>query len=301
MSLDTLEPPVMARGAEEIVELWPDGPPGGKAPYDEQVFRRAVPGGAETLMLRNVSVPTLTLYRPDRARANGVGVIVCPGGGWSILAWEHEGVDIARWLAARGYSAFLLKYRVTGTEPDPVKYEANVAEQMARLEARFAKMEPPRYFTDLIRDENLTAGREMAHVDGQRALALVRERAAEWGVTDGRVGMIGFSAGGFLTADVAMDPGGAPLTFAAPIYGGETTGKPVPADAPPIFIAVAVDDHLLFSVVRGLFEDWTSAKRSAEMHAFARGGHGFGSAQQGMPSDRWLDQFGDWLVDQGFA
>lgn len=301
MSLDMLEPALAPHDAEEVVALWPEGPPGGKAPYDEQVFRGPIAGGGESDMLRNVSIPTLTVYRPDPARANGVGVIVAPGGGWRMLAWEHEGVDIARWLAARGYSAFLLKYRLTGTEPDPARYEAQTKALTDRLTAWLAKVKPPRSFAELITDETLRAGRETAHADGRRALELVRERAAEWGVKDGRVGMIGFSAGAFLTADVALDPGGAPLAFAAPIYGGETGGRPVPADAPPMFIAVAVDDRLLFTVVRGLFEAWTDAGKTAELHAYARGGHGFGSARQGLPSDGWLDQFGAWLVDQGLA
>jgi acetyl esterase/lipase len=301
MSLDTLAPPAAARTSEEVVALWPDGPPGGKAPYDEQVFRRAVAGGAETDMLRNVSTPSLTVYRPDPAKANGIGVIVCPGGGWRILAWEHEGVDVARWLAARGYSAFLLKYRLTPTEPDPAKYEAESAATAARMTARLAAAKPARRFSELVTDEAIRAGREMAHADGRRALAIVRERAAEWGVKDGKVGMIGFSAGAFLAADVAMDPGGAPLAFVAPIYGGDTGGRPVPADAPPMFIAVAVDDRLLFTMVRTLFDDWTDAGKPAEMHAFTRGGHGFGTARQGLPSDGWLSQFGDWLVDQGLA
>jgi acetyl esterase/lipase len=299
MSLDTLEPE--ARSAEEIVELWPDGPPGGKAPYDEQVFRREIPGGRVTNMLRNVSIPTLTVYRPNPAKANGIGAIVCPGGGWSLLAWEHEGVEVAHWLAERGYSAFLLKYRLTGTHPDPETYEKKTAERVAQIEAMVANMKPARSINDLIRDETLREGRRTAHADGQRALALVRERAAEWGVKDGRVGMIGFSAGAYLTVDVALDPGGPQLAFAAPIYGGEVDGRPVPDDAPPLFIALTRDDVLLFRAVRGLFEDWTDAGKSAEMHTYVRGSHGFGTARQGLPVDRWMDLLGDWLVDQGFA
>jgi acetyl esterase/lipase len=301
MSLDTLEPPHAPQKSEEIVELWPDGIPGGKAPFDEQTFRREIPGGRVTNMLRNVSVPTLTVYRPDPIKANGIGVIVAPGGGWSLLAWEHEGVEVAQWLAARGYSALLLKYRVTGTEPDPAKYEANVAAQVAMLEKLIANMKPPRSINELIHDERLRDGRKVAHTDGQRALALVRERGAEWGVKDGRVGMIGFSAGAYLTVDVALDPGGAPLLFAAPIYGGEVEGRPVPDDAPPLFIALTRDDKLLFRAVRGLYEDWTDAGKPAEFHAYERGSHGFGTAQQGLPVDRWMDLLADWLVDQGFA
>ncbi len=285
----------------QVVELWPEGPPGGKADYDEQVFRQEAAGGVVTDMLRNVSVPSLTVFPPDPAKANGVGVIVCPGGGWTILAWEHEGVDVARWLAARGYCAFLLKYRLTPTEPDPARYAEQTAAAMVRLAERLARMKPARRLADLVLDEALKAGRAMAHQDGQRALALVRERAAEWGVNGDRVGMIGFSAGGFLTADMALDPGGPPLAFAAPIYGGETGDRPVPPDAPSLFIAVAVDDQLLFTVTRGLFEAWTDAGRPAELHAYRRGGHGFGTGRQGLPSDGWLDLFGLWLADQGFA
>jgi dienelactone hydrolase len=98
--------------------------------------------------------------------------------------------------------------------------------------------------------------------------------------------MVGFSAGAFLATDLAMDPRGAPLAFIAPIYGGETQGRPVPADAPPLFTVVAQDDRTLFRVVEGLYADWSSADRPAELHIFARGGHGFGVGKRGLPVDR---------------
>ena len=92
------------------IALWPDGPSRGLPGVGAEIaYRNSVPGGRMTTMLRNVSTPTLTAYRPDPAKANGVGVIICPGGGWRILAWEHEGTVVAEWLAARGYTAFLLK------------------------------------------------------------------------------------------------------------------------------------------------------------------------------------------------
>ena len=76
-------------------------------------------------MLRNVSEPTLSVFRP--AKPNGVGVIVCPGGGWRLLAWEHEGTDVVNWLTAQGYTAFLLKYRVRGTPVSQADYDAEIA------------------------------------------------------------------------------------------------------------------------------------------------------------------------------
>src|SRR5258706_3750394 len=118
----------------EVVRIWPDGPPESLPGVGRKVsFRAPAAGGADTTMLRNVSDPTLSVFLPDPAKANGTGVIVCPGGGWRILAWEHEGVDLANWLAARGYAAFLLKYRLNATPDDPAEFAAGMAAQAARL------------------------------------------------------------------------------------------------------------------------------------------------------------------------
>jgi dienelactone hydrolase len=303
---DDARPEVKAGDAvslNPVIRLWPDGPPSslpGVGP--ETTFRNPAAGGAtETTMLRNVSDPTLTVFAPDPAKANGIGVIVCPGGGWRILAWEHEGVDLAHWLAARGYAAFLLKYRLRGSPPDPAIFADASAKMAAGLPTVVPGAKAPRRLSEVIPDEALGRAREIAADDGRRAIEIVRERAAEWGIKPDRIGMIGFSAGAFLTVDVAMDPRGAPLAFIAPIYGGETLGRPVPADAPPMFTAIAQDDRLLFRVVEGLYADWSSGDRPAELHIFTRGGHGFGMVKRGLPVDRWIDLLGDWLADQGFA
>jgi len=285
-----------------VIRLWPDGPPSSLPGVgSETSFRGPAAGRPETTMLRNVSDPTLTVFAPDPAKANGVGVIVCPGGGWRILAWEHEGIDLARWLAARGYAAFLLKYRLRGSPPDSAIFAEASAKMAASLPTVVPGAKAPRRLSEVIPDEALGRAREIAADDGRRAIQIVRERAAEWGIKPDRIGMVGFSAGAFLAVDVAMDPRGAPLAFIAPSYGGETLGRPAPADAPPMFTAIAQDDRLLFRVVEGLYADWSSADRPAELHIFTRGGHGFGMVKRGLPVDRWIDLFGDWLVDQGFA
>jgi dienelactone hydrolase len=287
---------------QEVIRLWPDGPPSviaGLGP--ETMFSPPEGLAAGTTMLRNVSEPTLTVFRPNAAKANGVGVIVCPGGGWRILAWDHEGIDMARWLASRGYTAFLLKYRLMGTPADPAAF----AKAMAAIDATVAQpmsgAKAPRSITEIVNDAAFHQARGVALADGRRAVELIAARAAEWGVQPNRIGMIGFSAGAFLTADVAMAPGAARLAFAAPIYGGETGGRPVPADAPSLFTCIAQDDRILFKVVEGLYADWSNADRPAELHIFARGGHGFGMIRQGLPVDRWSDLLADWLADQGFA
>jgi acetyl esterase/lipase len=283
---------------QPVIRLWPDGPPGGWSGVGPEIaFRNITAGGGTTTMIRNVEDPTLTVYAPAVGQANGAAAIICPGGGWRLLAWEHEGIDLARWLAGRGYTAFLLKYRLRHTPVDPAKYAAMAAQTAASLPASLPYAKAPRSLSELINDPNLEKAQVDAADDGRRALALVRERAAEWGISPDGIGMIGFSAGAFLTADVAMEPGGAPLAFAAPIYGGETRGRPVPADAPPMFTAITQDDHLLLRSVEGLYADWVAADRPANLHIFTRGGHGFGMVRQGLPVDRWLDLFGDWLVD----
>ena len=220
---------------DEVIHLWPEGPPSkldGVGPEVE--FRGPVGVAVNTRMLRNVSEPTLTVFRPTNEKPNGVGVIVCPGGGWRILAWEHEGIDASTWLAARGYTAFLLKYRVRGTPANQADYDAELAQAMSGVVNGLGKgRAAPRAMSDIVPYRTIHDAREAAADDGRRAIEIVRERAKEWAVE--KIGMLGFSAGAFLAVDVAVDPRAAPLAFVAPIYGGETLGRPVPADAPPLF------------------------------------------------------------------
>jgi acetyl esterase/lipase len=286
----------------EVIELWPDGPP--RTIDDvppESTFRGAAGVARDTTMLRNVTRPTLTVYRPQPGRANGASVVVCPGGGWRILAWEHEGTEVAAWFAERGYTAFLLKYRLSATPADDAKFADQMAQMGAMLAEPLTAAKAPRAMDKLIRNAAALYAREIAADDGRRALAVARQRAAEYGLQPDKVGMIGFSAGAFLVVDVAMDPQGPPPAFLAPIYGGETRGRPVPADAPPLFTVVAHDDRYLFHMVEGLYLDWSAADRSCELHVFARGAHGFGMVRQGLPADRWIDLLAAWLADKGFG
>ncbi|HEY1415349.1 MAG TPA: alpha/beta hydrolase [Caulobacteraceae bacterium] len=279
----------------EVIELWPDGPPTKGPDLVELSERPLFPTGDTVGRLRNVSNPTITVYRP--ATANGVGVIVAPGGGWRVVMWEHEGSSVAEWLAERGYTAFLLKYRVAPTTPDLERYEAESLAMMTALSAPRAAAKAARHIDEILKDETTRLGRELQVEDGRRALRLVRERAAEFGVDPGKIGMIGFSAGAFLCVDVALaEPG---LAFIAPIYGGDVAGRPIPADAPPLFTCLALDDHLLFRIVEGAYYDWSNADRPAEIHVFRRGAHGFGMLKQGFPSDGWIDLFGAFMADLG--
>jgi acetyl esterase/lipase len=255
---------------------------------------------AGTTFLRNISDPTLSVFAPQRV-GNGVGVIVVPGGGWTISAWCHEGLDVVEWLTGQGFTAFLLKYRVRATDPNQEAFEAMQAAIDAGLAAGLAARILPSAISDVIPagselESSYLEARTACADDGRRAIELVREHADRFGVSADTVGMIGFSAGAFLIVDVALDPRADQVAFIAPIYGGETRGAAIPADAPPLFTAVAQDD-ILVKIVEGLHADWSAAGRSSEFHEFARGAHGFGMVKQGMPSDRWTDLFLAWVDD----
>jgi acetyl esterase/lipase len=284
--------------AAEILRLWPEGPPTVIEDVPDEAEVIATDGVAKgSTFLRNISDPTLTVLAPAAGTGNGVGVIVVPGGGWTINMWDHEGLDVARWLVGEGYTCFVLKYRVMATPADPAMFEA----LMAATNTIHVDLPPtaqrPTAVADVLSIPEYLAARAAAADDGRRAIQIVRqELAATYGLRPGALGMIGFSAGAFLAVDVALDPRDEPLAFVAPIYGGETGGQPVPADAPPFFSAVANDD-ILRRIVEGVYLDWMAADRPAELHVFARGAHGFGLVQQGFPSDRWADLFLAWLGD----
>jgi acetyl esterase/lipase len=288
-------------GSAEVIRLWPDGPPtriDGVPDEVEYPVRAGIAAG--TTFLRNISDPTLTIFTPPAGTANGVGIIVVPGGGWTINAWTHEGLDVARWLTALGYTAFVLKYRVQASDPDQAAFEALMAKVDAGLAVPMPAAKKPVEISQVISTDTYLQARAACADDGRRAIACVREHAGRFGVRPDAIGMIGFSAGAFLAVDVALDPRAAQVAFIAPIYGGETQSAPVPADAPPLFSAVAQDD-ILVKIVEGLHADWSAADRPSELHVFARGGHGFGMFKQGLPSDHWTDLFLAWLDDLRLA
>ena len=255
---------------------------------------------AGSTSLRNISDPSLTVVTPRAEKANGLGVIVVPGGGWTVNMWTHEGIDVANWLVGEGYTAFVLKYRVQASTPDQAAFESMMAAMGTALASRVTAANLPRAIGDVISTDAYVAARAAAADDGRRAIAIVRDEAARFGINPGALGMIGFSAGAFLAVDVALDPRAEQLAYIAPIYGGETRGAPVPPDAPPLFTAVAQDD-ILVKIVEGLHADWSAADRSSELHVFSQGQHGFGLVRQGMASDQWAGLFLAWLKDRGIC
>jgi acetyl esterase/lipase len=240
-----------------------------------------------SVFTRNVTVATLTPFLPDPAKATGAAVIVAPGGGFRTLSMENEGWDVARALAAKGVAAFVLKYRLNPTPADMPGFERSMAEIFA------PGARPPRP-----RPDAMAAGLAPQIADARAAFALVRKRAAEWHVDADRIGMIGFSAGAMLTMATTLTGGDARPAFIGNIYG-PLMAVTVPADAPPMFVALAADDPFFANGGFGLIESWRTAKRPVEFHLFEQGGHGFGMYQKPTTSTGWFEEFSRWLDMHG--
>lgn len=229
---------------------------------------------------RNVTVGTLTPYLPDPSKATGTAVIVAPGGGFRSLSMENEGSDVARALAAKGVAAFVLKYRLVQTPPEPAAFERSMAEMFAGAGRR-----PP----DLSLEPQLA--------DARAAFAMIRQHSTEWHVDPTRIGMVGFSAGAMLTLQTALRTPTKPA-FIGIVYG-PLAPVSVPADAPPMFVALAADDPFFGGRGMGLIQSWMTAKRPVEFHLYEQGGHGFGMYPKETTSTGWFDAFVRWLGMHG--
>lgn len=246
-------------------------------PLAERARKDSITG--EIITIRNVSIPTLTVYEPAKGKRKGTALIICPGGGFSGLAWQTEGTPTANWCIEHGITAFILKYRLI-PYPDP-------AFDSLRGNERDSIMK--KYVT-------------MSVADGGEAVKYVRAHAAEYGIDPGKIGIVGYSAGGTVTGSVAQTYSkDSRPDFVAPIYAyvKAMIGDKVPDDAPPMFLAWASDDPIA-SGNPDLYKKWRVAGKSIEMHAFSSGGHGFSVTKHNKPSDEWTELFIAWMKSQGF-
>lgn len=241
----------------------------------------------DSVFARNVTVATLTPFLPAAGKGSGAAVIVAPGGGFRTLSMENEGWQVAQALADKGVAAFVLKYRLNQTPADMDGFAGAMAEMFSGTAKR--PPAPP--------DAATTLAPQIA--DARAAFALVRSRSAEWHVDPDRVGMLGFSAGAMLTMATTLHGQDAKPAFIGNIYGPLAAVK-VPADAPPLFIALAADDPFFGNSGYGLIDSWRTAKRPVEFHLFEQGGHGFGMYQKTTTSTGWLDSYLRWLGMHGY-
>lgn len=268
--------------------LWPGAAPGetGKLPpeSDTTTEKDNLIAGRRLIRLGNVSDPTITIYSPAPEKNTGAAVVVCPGGGYYILAMDLEGTEVCAWLNSIGVTGVLLKYRVPAQEP---------ARRGAPLQ------------------------------DAQRALGLVRSMAGEIGVDPQRIGVLGFSAGGHLSArlsnahaartyprvDAADDVSCRP-DFTVLVYPGglveEGEAHAIPANVapgaqtPPAFLVMAQDDPVRVEHVIYYYGALQRAKVPAELHIYPQGGHGYGLRRTELPVTSWPDRVTDWLTAGGW-
>jgi acetyl esterase/lipase len=276
-------------GAEPItVELWPNGPPTPMRPKSaatEKLFQ-SLGGHRPPHRVTDVANPTMTVY-PSGTPASPA-VIVAPGGGFMFLSYAHEGTDVCTWLNSLGITAVLLKYRT------PTRDE-------------------PEHFTLPVQD-------------AQRAMGMLRHRAREWQIDPQRVGILGFSAGANLAGHAAWDRGERTYPqepgvddprgpdFLVFVYGGGflergapagpatfRSGFSVPTDAPPAIFICAHDDKQAPVEAALLYLEYKRHEIPAELHVFAKGGHGFGMRQAGHPVNDWPARVAAWLASMGLG
>lgn len=264
------------------IPLWPEGVPAEsnlKLPAESIELK----GPHQIEIMSNVSAPQLAWYPAEKP--NGTAVIVCPGGGYNILAYSHEGYEVCEWLNTLGVSAALLKYRVPRREGRPF--------HKAPLE------------------------------DVHRAIGIIRTHAEEWKVNPERVGILGFSAGGNLAAhaitfagertyptDPKIDSVDPVPNFGILIYAAYLLeeGKPdnlnpdlkVTGKTPPTFLAVAHDDKRFVEGSARFYIEMFRNERPCELHIFQKGGHGFGFDKTGEEIRQWPALAGVWMKTMGW-
>lgn len=272
----------------ESLLLWPDGPAGqnktNSVRSETAAMGDRLVGGKKILRVSNVTEPSITVYRPPARKATGTAILVCPGGGYGILAMDLEGTEVCEWLNLIGVTAILLKYRVP-----PVK---GVEPWEAPLQ------------------------------DAQRALSLIRFHATEWQINSNKVGMLGFSAGGHLSALTSthfkersypvkepVDSINCRPDFTLLIYPGRLvqndnrTLSPeliVTSNTPPTFLVQTQDDpiHVENSLV--YYSALTQVHVPTELHLYAEGGHGYGLRKTTSAVTAWPKMAEDWIRQLGF-
>lgn len=266
--------------AQQVIPLYPGKAPGSESWTHQE--KADTNKATNQVMITNVVNPSLLVYKP--AKPNGLAMIICPGGAFRALSLNNEGIDVAKYLVSRGITAFVLKYRL-------------VPDQFGNIQQAFADIQTKNF--QRIDSINMPYV-PLAVNDGLAAIQYARAHAAEFNIHPNRIGIMGFSAGGTLAASTAhtYQAQNRP-DFAAPIYAytPAVLGDAVPADAPPLFLLFAANDFIADGNP-GLYQKWKAAGKSAELHAYPDGGHGFGIRKQNMSTDRWEDRLVDWMYYQ---
>ena len=239
-------------------------------------------------VVTNVSVPTLTIFKPSQEINTGVSVIIAPGGALYALSIESEGREVAKWLNEKGITAMILKYRLVPTGDDGVAEISELSENNpAKIGEEVAKVIP------------------YSIADGLEAVSYARQHAKELDIDPVKIGFMGFSAGGAVTMGVAYQYNEKNRPdFLVPVYAW-TDVMPVQKPqkkSPPMLLICASDDPLgLAPGSIKIYNSWYTEKLNVSIHMYSKGGHGFGMNKQGLPSDKWIERFFDWTLAEGIV
>jgi acetyl esterase/lipase len=271
----------LAAPAKEI-PLYPGVAPGS----ENWTWSERAAGSPGNPTVQNVVHPELMYYPADKSKSVGTAMIVAPGGGFQNLMMSYEGVDIAKRLNDMGVDAFVLKYRLKYVDPN-ARRGGGTTQPSAAVAAPTA---------------NPQTGQDIAALAGddcQQAVRILRQDAADYGIASGRIGFIGFSAGGRAgNLAVRGTPDGRP-DFAALVYAGALSGDAPPAGALPVFLAVAADDQSVgFQGSLDMFSAWRKANVPVELHIFQTGAHGF--RKKGGGADNFMDRVQEWMKVNGW-
>jgi acetyl esterase/lipase len=285
-----------AAAQTQTIKIWPGVAPGSENWTEKEEVMKS----ADTDRVLNITTPTLTVYVPEKSKATGTGIIIAPGGGFSYLAIDKEGRQVARWLQEKGIAGFVLKYRVRQMTP---------AEVQPLKDRRSGRAVAPPAGTSANSGTARSGGANMDDAgkygiaDGIQALKVVRERAGEWGLSPDRIGIVGFSAGAMVASAVLLqEEVAARPAFAALIYGGPFGAMPtIPQNLPPVFLAWAQDDRLAGKAVTRFYTALKAAGNDPEVHIYKSGGHGFGMDGKDTTAEHWIDEFYWWLEVQRFT
>jgi dienelactone hydrolase len=305
---------------QEIIRLW-DGPAPGSENWTqkETVYEYLSPiWNEKNVALFNVVDPTLTVYMPAPEKATGTAIIVCPGGGFSALSWDNEGPNVAKKLAEKGITAFVLKYRISysGGTPEEVNLIARTSyggerrtpesQELTKKNSEITRSITSSYVGQMANKVDLTSTlardlgkiEEIAGDDGRRAVEYVRKNADRWKIAGDKIGMIGFSAGGMVALDVAFNHTEQSKPNIIGIMYGVFGAKGVPADPMPMFMASSQNEAT--GGAAALYASWCAARLPAELHSFTRANHGFGYRDNGDTVNIWIDLFYNFLKKTGF-
>jgi len=279
--------------AQTEIRLWPNGAPGSER---WSISESVASSPAGERVITNVRDPSLTVFLPDPKIATGAAAVIAPGGALRVLAFDNEGVKVAKWLNERGIAGFVLKYRTLQQDPSaprgplPGMPPPGTAprEELVIVNAN-ANPAPG--------DAMLNEVLELAVADTQAAFELIRRHASDWRIDPARVGIIGFSAGGGVAvATTLAAKSGASPDFLVSVYGPSLQDVHVPEHAPPLFIAVGSTHFNVTNGCLALFAAWRAAGQPAEIHVYDGVSAGFGMTKRGQPVDGWTDRLYEWLV-----